>query len=293
MRLNGSSGQTRRFLIGVVAALTGCNESAAPQVQAGTIRIRNGDVTLEGTLDLPSSQGPFPLMIFVPGSGRTTRESDRAAVSVPVSQGVAVFTYDKRGLGGSSGTFEEVGTENSQRVLTTRASDVKAIVDHFSTDSRIRSNLIFLWGTSQGAWVAPLVATMSNKVAFIICVVGGGSPVGTVIEYERLGRDGSLTIDQMHQRIATYSGPFGYDPTSTLETLRVPVLWIYGGLDRNTPSHADTARLASIKAAKQSDFTVVFFPGMNHDMVEPATGMPPANLFPGVISWAGPLLMRR
>lgn len=276
---------------GVGVIVVACGNSTGPQDNR-TVLVRNGDVTIAGTLDLPTTPGPYPVMVFIPGSGRTTRESDRAAVDLALPNGVAVFTYDKRGLGQSTGTFEEVTTENSVRVLATRASDVRAIVEHLATDSRIRANKIFLWGTSQGAWVAPLVAAQTNKVAFIICVAGGGSPVGTVIEYERQARDASLTIETLTERLRTYTGPFGYDPLATISSLKVPALWIYGGLDRNTPTFLDIPRLEAIKTGQSSDFTITMYPRMNHDMVDIDVGGPPPALFPAMIGWAGPLIAR-
>jgi dienelactone hydrolase len=223
----------------------------------------------------------------VPGSGTTTRESDKPASDVALPQGIAVFRYDKRGLGQSTGTFEEVSTANSERVLGDRASDVRAIVEYLSRHSKVRANRIFLWGTSQGAWVAPLVAAQTNKVAFAICVVGGGSPVGTVIEYGRTGQDQSLSIDEMTKRAAAFTGPFGYDPLPTITGLSTPVLWIYGGQDRFTPSQLDMLRLNQLK---KSNFTVKLFPDMTHDMVDKSTGAVPATLYPEVLAWAGPFL---
>ena len=134
-------------------------------------------------------------MVFVPGSGRTTRESDKPAVDIALPQGIAVFRYDKRGLGQSTGTFEEVSTENSTRVLADRARDVLAIVEYLSAHPRIRANQIFLWGTSQGAWVAPLVAAQTTKVAFLICVMGGGSPGGHGDRIRQTGT-GRFTFDR-------------------------------------------------------------------------------------------------
>jgi pimeloyl-ACP methyl ester carboxylesterase len=277
--------------LGVAAtiALASCPDDPTGPSDTGDVFVRNGSVTLAGTLDLPQGTGRFPVMVFVPGSGRTTRESDKPAVDIAVPQGIAVFRYDKRGLGQSTGTFEEVSTANSERVLGDRASDVKAIVEYLSTHSRIRADQIFLWGTSQGAWVAPLVAAQTTKVAFVICVLGGGSPVGTVIEYGRLGQDASLSIDEITRRASTFAGPFGYDPLPTITALTRPVLWIYGGQDRSTPTQLDVARLAQLK---KSNFTVKVFPTMNHDMVDATTGAFPATLFPEVFAWSGPLLAR-
>jgi dienelactone hydrolase len=226
-------------------------------------------------------------MVFIPGSGTTTRESDKGASDIALPQGIAVFRYDKRGLGQSTGTFEEVSTANSERVLGDRASDVRAIVEYLSTHPKIRANRIFLWGTSQGAWVAPLVAKQTNKVAFAICVVGGGSPVGTVIEYGRIGRDQAVSIDEMTQRAAAFTGPFGYDPLPTITSLTTPVLWIYGGQDRFTPSQLDMPRINQLE---KSNFTVKFFPDMTHDMVDKGTGVFPPTLFPDVFAWSGQFL---
>ena len=270
-----------------IIILCACHDPAAPS-DKGTIFVRNGAVTLAGTLDLPTAgRAPYAVMVFVPGSGSTTRESDKPAVDVALPQGIAVFRYDKRGLGQSTGTFEEVSTANSERVLADRASDVRAIVDYLARNPKIRANQIFLWGTSQGAWVAPLVAAQTSKVAFVVCVLGGGSPVGTVIEYGRIGQDASLSIDEMARRASTYQGPFGYDPQPTLTALSTPVLWLYGGQDRSTPTQLDIPRLAALK---KSNFTVKLYPRMNHDMVDVDTGTFPATLFPDVFTWAGPML---
>ncbi|MGH7467781.1 MAG: alpha/beta hydrolase family protein [Longimicrobiales bacterium] len=274
------------LITGAACTMSGCRDSAEPQ-DPNLIFVRNGAVRLAGTLDLPTTPGPYPVMVFVPGSGRTTREADRPAVDIALPQGIAVFRYDKRGLGQSTGTFEEVSTANSERVLADRASDVRAIVDYLATHPRIRANQIFLWGTSQGAWVAPLVAAQTTRVAFIICVSGGGSPVGTVIEYGRLGQDAALSIDELTRRVTTFAGPFGYDPRSTLAALRLPVLWIYGGQDRFTPSQLDIPRIQQLQ---NSNFTVKLYPRMTHDMVELETGTFPATLFPDVFEWAGPRL---
>ncbi|MGE0556053.1 MAG: hypothetical protein AB7R55_21705, partial [Gemmatimonadales bacterium] len=73
---------------------TGCGSGTDPDPNPGppddqNIEIRNGDVTIVGSLDVPASPGPNPVMVFVPGSGRTTREDDRAALDIALPHGVA------------------------------------------------------------------------------------------------------------------------------------------------------------------------------------------------------------
>ena len=254
----------------------------------GPITIRNGDVTLAAILDVPTTPGPHPVMVFVPGSGRGTKESDQAAVDLALPRGIAVVRYDKRGLGQSTGTFEEitVGGANSERVLDVRASDVRAIVEYLATRSDIRADRIFLWGTSQGAWVAPLVATRTSKVAFVINVSGGGSPVGTSDYYDGLAAaEPTASIEDLTARLDAFAGPFGYDPRPTLAAVNVPILWLFGGLDRSNPSLYDIAQVERIKQLNGKDFTVELFPRMNHEMIDVDTNQIPADLMPKVATF--------
>jgi hypothetical protein len=215
-------------------------------------------------------------------------------VDIALPQGIAVLRYDKRGLGQSTGSFEEItnGGANSERVLGVRASDVKAIVEYLAKRSDIRASQIFLWGTSQGAWVAPLVATQTSKVAFIVNVSGGGSPVGTSDHFDDLADDPSKTIDELTAALQTFAGPFGYDPRPTLAALTVPVLWIFGGLDRSNPTFYDIGEVEKIKQSQSRDFTIKLFPRMNHDMIDVDTSTFPADLFPAVFQFVGARLGR-
>ena len=187
------------------AACGSPSDSEPPPVRepVGPISIRNGDVTISAFIDVPTGPAPYPVMVFVPGSGTGTKADDQPAVGNALQGGVAVVRYDKRGLGQSTGVFEEitVGGANSERVLDVRASDVQAIVDYLAGRSDIRHDRIFLWGTSQGAWVAPLVAQRTSNVAFIINVSGGGSPVGTSDYYDGLADDPTKTIEELTARL--------------------------------------------------------------------------------------------
>lgn len=265
--------------------LIACSEPSEDP-PTGDVFIRNGDVTIAGTLDTPSTPGPWPVMIFVPGSGTSTRADDREALDIALPRGVAVFRYDKRGLGQSTGTFEEVSAANSDRVLGLRASDVSAIVDYLAGRPDIRASQIFLWGASQGGWVAPLVAAANTKVAFIICVSGGGSPVGTSDYYDELTDDPAVTVEAATAQLDGFAGPFGYDPRPTLAALRTPALFVFGGLDRSNPSLFDKREIEAIQTAHPVDFTVHFYPRMDHDLVDADTGTFPADLFPNLFVWA-------
>jgi pimeloyl-ACP methyl ester carboxylesterase len=278
------------WFVGIFLFLISCkNDSATepepPPEGPGDFFIKNGDVTIAGTLDLPASKGPHPVMIFIPGSGRETRAADKPVADIVLPQGLALFRYDKRGLGQSTGNYQNVNVANSAQLIPERASDVAAIVNFLTTHKDINSNRIFLWGTSQGGWVAPLVAVQSKNVAFIICVNGGGSSVGIEGYYDDLADNESLSIEQLTAMLANYTGPHGYDPAPTLEALNVPALWVYGGMDRSNPTFYDIAALERIKRERNKDITILFFPHTNHDLLDVRTGMFDPELFPKIFEW--------
>ena len=63
------------------------------------VRFQNGQVTLAGTLYVPSGSGPHPAVIFIHGSGDDSRETYRYYADILARRGIAVLIYDKRGVG--------------------------------------------------------------------------------------------------------------------------------------------------------------------------------------------------
>src|SRR5690606_13042762 len=94
-------------------------------------------------------------------------------------RGIAVLRVDDRGVGGSTGTIEEATTEDF-------AGDVLAGVEFLSTHPRIDPRRIGLIGHSEGGLIAPMVATSSNRVAFVVMLAGPGVP-GAELLVEQVG----------------------------------------------------------------------------------------------------------
>ena len=55
------------------------------------------------------------------GSGRVTKDEVRFLAGRLVAEGYAVLRYDKRGVGQSTGVYENVGIGNSERMISTLA----------------------------------------------------------------------------------------------------------------------------------------------------------------------------
>ena len=77
--------------------------------------------------------------------------------------GIGAFVYDKRGTGGSTGAF----THDYRRL----AADAAAAVREARRLAGKRALRAGLHGGSQGAWVAPLAATLT-PVDFVIAAYG-------------------------------------------------------------------------------------------------------------------------
>ncbi|HLQ04357.1 MAG TPA: alpha/beta fold hydrolase, partial [Verrucomicrobiae bacterium] len=75
------------------------------------------------------------------------------------TRGVAVARFDRRG--------DDVP-------LDLQVEDAMGVVDELAARPDIDAHRIGLWGFSQGAWVAPLAASRSTKVAFLVLVASTG-----------------------------------------------------------------------------------------------------------------------
>ena len=127
------------------------------------VRFSSGTIHLGGTLVAPSGPGPYPAVVFVHGSGPVTRDFYGPLPYHFVRHGIAVLTYDKRGIGESEGNWLDSGFDDL-------ASDAVSAVEFLKTKKEIRASSIGLFGISQGGWIVPLAASRSSNIAFAILV---------------------------------------------------------------------------------------------------------------------------
>ena len=129
-------------------------------------------ITLGGTLTFPKSGGPFAAAVLISGSGQQDRDENifnhkpfKVIADYLSRNGIAVLRYDDRGKGGSSGDFASATTMNF-------ASDAKAAVAYLRTRKEVDRGKIGLIGHSEGGLVAPMVASTSRDVAYIVLLAG-------------------------------------------------------------------------------------------------------------------------
>jgi pimeloyl-ACP methyl ester carboxylesterase len=148
------------------------------------VTFKNGDVTLAGTLLLPAAKakgGKHPALVFTHGGGAQLREVYWGLGYLYAARGFAVLSYDKRGVGKSTGNWREASFEDL-------ADDAVAAAKFLQARTDIAANQIGFLGQSQGGWIAPLAASRFPDSAFAIALSGGGlSPAETELfdtEYE-------------------------------------------------------------------------------------------------------------
>jgi dienelactone hydrolase len=131
-------------------------------------------IKLAGTLTLPETAGPHPAVVMITGSGPQNRDEElfgmkpfKIIADYFTRNGIAVLRCDDRGVGGSTG-------KNDQSTTADFAKDALAAVHFLQSRNDINPKQIGLCGHSEGGIVAPLAASQSSDVAFIICIAGTG-----------------------------------------------------------------------------------------------------------------------
>ena len=134
----------------------------------------DGGHTMAGTFTRPTAGGPFPAVILISGSGPQNRNEELMGhrpflvlADHLTRRGIAVLRYDDRGVGESTGRFATATTPDF-------ASDALAAVAYLKTRDDVNPTAIGLAGHSEGGVVAPIAATQSDDISYIVLMAGTG-----------------------------------------------------------------------------------------------------------------------
>ncbi len=141
-------------------------------------------IKLAGTLTLPRTKAPFPVVVLISGSGPQDRNETLLGhqpflvlADHLTRQGIAVLRFDDRGVAKSKGDFAKATSED----FTT---DVLSAVAYLKTRQEINPKKIGLIGHSEGGLIAPMCATKSSDISFIVLMAGPGV-TGEEVLYEQ------------------------------------------------------------------------------------------------------------
>lgn len=151
--------------------------AAALPYKEEEVRFQSGGIMLVGTLRLPLTNNRHPAVFLLQGSGDADREAESFYADYFARQGIATLVYDKRGTGSSGGDYRDESFDDF-------AADALAGVHYLQSRKEIDANRVGLRGRSHGGIVAPLAASLSKDVAFMINVSGTGVPPYQQVTYQ-------------------------------------------------------------------------------------------------------------
>ncbi|NMB80743.1 MAG: alpha/beta hydrolase [Ignavibacteria bacterium] len=135
---------------------------------------KSAGIKLAGTLTYPKQGSNFAAVVMVTGSGAQDRDETifnhkpfLVIADYLSRNGIAVLRYDDRGVGKSTGNFAAATSADF-------ATDALAAVEYLKTRSEVNHKKIGIMGHSEGGMIAPMAASSSDDVAFIILLAGPG-----------------------------------------------------------------------------------------------------------------------
>ena len=127
-----------------------------------------------GTLTLPDSDQPVPVVLLISGSGQQDRDETIfnhkpfAVIADHLTRnGIAVLRVDDRGVGQTTGDVKNATSADF-------AKDVLAGITFLKTRTEVDPKQIGLIGHSEGGIIAPMAANQSKDIAYLVSMAGLG-----------------------------------------------------------------------------------------------------------------------
>ncbi len=313
VRLTGAPSDRRplrQLLVSVAdaAAVAAAIDEAAVAAGSGVrawreepVTIRSGSVRLAGTLTRPRTGVSRGTALLLPGSGEVDRDGDHRRLPLGVSRelgralaeaGVASLRYDKRGVGGSDGSWLATG-------LSDNLDDARAALAFLTDWAQARTNGTgrrpVLVGHSEGALLGvTLAAEASASVAGIVLLAGAAKTGEQTLAWQTrkiaatlpaavrriLGllridvvakqRDAVAKVRATTTDVVRVQGRrinarwqrelLDFDPLPYLKRVRVPVLALTGAKDLQV----DPTDVETIRASVPAPVTAAVVPDLTH-----------------------------
>lgn len=260
----------------------------AQEVKTEELHLKNGDISLPGTLTIPASKKKTPLIIFVQGSGNPDRNGNQAGTMIQIgyiktlrdslnAKGFSFYSYDKR-----SATLSNLD-QLTKITFASITDDANVAIDNFKEDKRFSS--IHLIGHSQGSLVGMLAINnrKDNAISSFISIAGAGKTIDKTIVEQLTSQNPGLgkmakeqftelmatdTIKEVNPLLISVFQPVyqkfikqwaQVDPASEIKKLQIPALILNGDADLQVTT--DDAQLLKDAYPKA---TLKIIPKMNH-----------------------------
>lgn len=204
-------------------------------------------ITLAGSLTLPTKEGVYPAVILISGSGPQNRNEELMGhkpflvlSDYLTKNGIAVLRYDDRGTAMSKGDFKAATTADF-------ATDVEAAIDYLKTRKETDKKKIGLIGHSEGGLIAPMVASHSKDVAYVVLLAGTGIPGDQLLllQQKLVGKASGISDADLQKIEATNRNVFDIVKKSTgPENLNADLTKYIGQALKENPNAAKPAGMS-------------------------------------------------
>jgi len=255
-----------------------------------SVTVGSSQWLLPGNLTIPKGTGPFPAVVLVQGSGPNDQD-ETLGPNKPfkdiawglASQGIVVLRYVKRTkqYPQQSAQIQNITVEDEV------IDDVIAAIDLLSASPVVNHSRIFVLGHSLGGYLAPRIASQDHRVAGLVILAGPTRHLeDLILEQVRYlanlsGVNQSAQIEAVEHGVekikalnftgneSVLGAPGSYwrdlatyDPVTTAQTLRIPMLILQGLRDYQVTMEDFTRWNQTFSGDSMA--TLKTYPSLNH-----------------------------
>ncbi|UUE37565.1 alpha/beta hydrolase family protein [Pectobacterium aroidearum] len=279
-------------IMAALFTLSGLSDFELDNANVSTLRFSSGQNVLSGSLIAPQGVTSPPVVLIVHGDGAQDRFSDSGylpLINQLIDAGIGVFTWDKPGVGESSGEWLEQSMQD-------RADEAVAALNAVRAQPGMERRKIGFLGFSQAGWVIPPAARQSQPAFSVI--VGGAlnwREQGAYYTRQKLARAGMADAEierQVSAELAANDVVFGQpeladpsrrpdiepkrfafiarnylaDATQSVSIMPGPVLALWGSDDLNVDPQQNAKRYQQLLTACL-DQQAVIVPEATHGLL--------------------------
>jgi alpha-beta hydrolase superfamily lysophospholipase len=131
---------------------------------------KSGNHTIACRVYFPLTGCKFPAVIFMHGSGSEGMFANQYMAEYLASKGIITLIQDKQGVGKSTGNWTKATFDDL-------ANDYIQAKNFLMKFNKVNQTQIGIYGHSQGGTIAPLVASKSKDISFVIAAASVGDSV--------------------------------------------------------------------------------------------------------------------
>jgi dienelactone hydrolase len=251
------------------------------------LKVGTKDYPLNAKLTVPKGLQSFPVLVMLSGSGPNDMDESvgpnkpfRDLAWGLASRGIAVLRFDKR-----TAAYRKLPDAQVDMLDYEYIEDGIAAIDFAS--NLPGASKVFLGGHSEGAMLAPYIATKKSGIAGVVCLAGPVTPLQELIVYQykylsSLAPDLGPAVGQLEAALKEYNAGVdtkGFDftgltskylreldakgnPAKVAASLKKPLFLTFGSRDYQVP--ATEAELWKAELDGDPQVTLKIYEGMNH-----------------------------